>query len=628
MPISVHNPAQYLASDDMNFAQQRYYEYQAMRSYGGDPQCEPHQYVHHINQHVHQQASESHQPQQPAQKSGLLKSIKRKHNMKQHLKDNKINEAESRTVNPQLTRSQSRSMQNLNENQNEYTYVNKTSNEKFTFKQLHSSFLIQPSNDKVKDETDCSRNTEENFPETQLNNSANYINSSQVKHILNKQSYVSTNSTRVSGSSITKPSLAWPQINSSPIILQNQLPIANSAANTSNQIMLTSSASCSSSSPSSSSSNSPTISTAHSLLNYPMFGKNTSTISPTSFSLSSESTSTSSSSSAYLAEEAKKTLIHQELHSRLSSARSSINEEPKSQCEIKRDVKDFDHLLLKKQLETESQSEQYLLNKRLDTLNIDSLKYESMENYEKAFECCKESIEMLDQFILKLHNSLAATEVSSPSIFVNKKKAEIQNLTKKRNNICIRAKMLNKKVQSLKSNINLLIEAKLTNNVHQQPIYDNNANVPLSSFGKPMKTANGEIASASSSHLTGDAQKKTYSPILKIKSNLSDRRSSTNKKSVKFNNNISLITTVDDYDEAYDEHLIDRLLKTSLNTVNIVTTLPLAPEFNQVNLNTNEQFQVSDKCELCLQSLISHELNDKYCNNCYFYMKSNFQLQI
>ena len=140
-----------------------------------------------------------------------------------------------------------------------------------------------------------------------------------------------------------------------------------------------------------------------------------------------------------------------------------------------------------------------------------------------------------------------------------------------------------------------------------------------------MKAANSEIA-ATSMHVSADAQRKTYSPILKIKSNLSSRSSPTHKKSVKFNNNISLITTIDDDDEDYDEHLIDRLLKTSLNTSNSVTTVPLAPEFSQV-LNVNDKFQGADKCELCLQSLISHELNEKYCNNCYFYMKSNFQLQ-
>ncbi len=117
------------------------------------------------------------------------------------------------------------------------------------------------------------------------------------------------------------------------------------------------------------------------------------------------------------------------------------------------------------------------------------------------------------------------------------------------------------------------------------------------------------------------------SPILKKATSVKQ------PKTVTFNNNIALITQFDDdvdgnndddnnscnnLDEAGededDDHgeIINRLMK-------------------KIHLDKNYQrpsvVNIDNKCELCCQSSVSCKISEKYCENCYYYMKTKFNLQ-
>jgi hypothetical protein len=121
------------------------------------------------------------------------------------------------------------------------------------------------------------------------------------------------------------------------------------------------------------------------------------------------------------------------------------------------------------------------------------------------------------------------------------------------------------------------------------------------------------------------------SPILKKTSNPKQM------KTVTFNNNISLITQFDEnedadsvesdgndqvdevssnnnnYDDDDDGHIIDRLMKKI--------------HFEKNYQKPNDAVSGNKICELCFQTNVLSEINDKYCENCFYYMKTNFNLQ-
>jgi hypothetical protein len=115
------------------------------------------------------------------------------------------------------------------------------------------------------------------------------------------------------------------------------------------------------------------------------------------------------------------------------------------------------------------------------------------------------------------------------------------------------------------------------------------------------------------------------SPILKKTTNAKPA------KTVTFNNNISLITQFDDDndfdgaadgdgvenevdDDDDDDHgkIIDRLMK----------KIHLDKNYQRPSDMNNDK-----KCELCCQSSVLYKISDKYCENCFFYMKTKFNLQ-